>query len=90
MEIETGLEINPINAPARARNSAAPACPRGAVSGGAPSCSPDLVCVRCSHVITTGRCSMEVGSSPKDWLHELQLALFTFKLLAVKESVQKE
>jgi hypothetical protein len=33
---------------------------------------------------------MEVGSSPKDWLHELQLALFTFKLLAVKESVQKE
>ena len=41
-------------------------------------------------MITTGRCSMEVGSSPKDWLHELQLALFTFKLLAVKESVQKE
>ena len=33
VKIETGLEINPINAPARARNSAAPACPRGAVSG---------------------------------------------------------
>ena len=30
------------------------------------------------------------GDFEKDWLHELQLALFTFKLLAVKESVQKE